>query len=101
MTSVSKAPWRFWGRLVLYFTVPVGLTLVPASLLEAVHPVCIFRNIFNTDCPGCGMTRAVLSVMHGDLTSALRYNRLVVLVFPLLGYVYVQAIRAEVIKRLH
>jgi len=47
------------------------------------------------------MTRAVLSVMHGDLTSALRYNRLVVLVFPLLGYVYVQAIRAEVIKRLH
>lgn len=47
---------------------------------------CPFRLIFHIDCPGCGMTRAMLSVLRMDFRAALRYHCL----FPLviLGGIY-------------
>jgi len=82
-------------RLIVYAVVPFGLMLIPASFVESAHTVCLFNNIFHVDCPGCGITRAVLSVLHGDFAKAFYYNRLVVLVFPLLCYQYFVTLRAE------
>ena len=38
---------------------------------------CLFKLIFKIPCPGCGMTRAALSVLRLDFLSALYYNPLV------------------------
>jgi hypothetical protein len=45
---------------------------------------CIFNKITGLYCPGCGMTRAVHSLMHFKFYHALRYNALIVLIPPIL-----------------
>ncbi|MFV0250411.1 MAG: DUF2752 domain-containing protein [Bacilli bacterium] len=37
---------------------------------------CIFHIITGLYCPGCGMTRCVLSIIHGNFYQAFRYNPL-------------------------
>ncbi len=42
-------------------------------------PPCIFHRITHWYCPGCGSTRAVYRLLHGDLRGCLTAN---VLLFP-------------------
>lgn len=35
---------------------------------------CVFKKFFKITCPGCGMTRAYLSLFKGDIKSAFYYN---------------------------
>ena len=35
---------------------------------------CPFRIIFHIECPGCGLTRAFISLLKGDISSSLHYN---------------------------
>lgn len=41
---------------------------------------CGFNLITGHKCPGCGMTRAVNSIMHGDPIAAFGYNKLILLI---------------------
>lgn len=42
------------------------------------HPTaCIFRRITGLRCPFCGMTHAVIDLMHGQLAAAAGHNALV------------------------
>ena len=38
---------------------------------------CIFRHFTGVDCPGCGIMRACLSLLHGDIKSAVSYHPMV------------------------
>jgi hypothetical protein len=71
----------------LYIAVIFFLILLPTSFFEKEHTVCLIKNIFGVSCPGCGMTRAVSSIFHGRFIEAFHYNKLVVIVFPLLCYI--------------
>jgi hypothetical protein len=35
---------------------------------------CVSQLVFHRPCPGCGMTRATLRLLHGDLAGAMRYH---------------------------
>lgn len=43
---------------------------------------CVFHLITGLQCPGCGMTRAVISIAHGDIGQAFEYNALSVTLVP-------------------
>lgn len=83
------------GKLGYYILLPIALLLVPTSWLERGPSLCLIRRVFGVRCPGCGMTRAISSIVHGKFRQAYRYNRLVVIVFPLLSYLWVRSITAE------
>ncbi|WP_309122278.1 DUF2752 domain-containing protein [Paenibacillus sp.] len=53
---------------------------------------CVFHEATGLYCPGCGMTRAALSLLEGDLPQAFRYNALAFGLLPLL-FVYFLANR--------
>ena len=46
---------------------------------------CIFHKITRLYCPGCGMTRAIFSLLNLDIKQAIRNNILVVLVMPFIA----------------
>ncbi|MEG1607628.1 MAG: DUF2752 domain-containing protein [Mucinivorans sp.] len=52
--------------------------------------LCIWKNITGHDCLGCGTMRAMLSVFHGQWSQAYLYNRLIVLSFPVLLYLWLR-----------
>lgn len=65
-------------RFVLYSTVSIGgMVLIGLLLFFVLHSVsipCLFHQLTGWDCPGCGMTRSVISLAHGHWIQALRYN---------------------------
>lgn len=79
------------GCLVL---LPAALYAIPLRWItgEGHITLCLFKNITGAECYGCGMTRAVFSLLHFDFGGAWAYNRLVVVVFPLLVYLYAKEI---------
>jgi hypothetical protein len=64
----------------------VGLLIAPFAIGMAVDlPLCPSAALLGVPCPGCGLTRATLALLHGDLGTALRFHPLV----PILAPVYV------------
>jgi hypothetical protein len=42
------------------------------------YPVCLFHELTGLNCPGCGMTRALYALLHGNWMLALKDNALFV-----------------------
>ncbi len=49
------------------------------------YPVCLFHQMTGWNCPGCGGTRSVYALLHGNLALALKDNALFVLLLPVIG----------------
>lgn len=67
--------------------------LIPLSLIALVYLVfhlmgigCPIKFVTGVSCPGCGMSRACLSLISGDISDAFRFHPLfwIVPLFPLL-----------------
>jgi hypothetical protein len=86
------------ARLLAYLLAPIVLMILPVSAFESAPPLCAFRILFGIQCPGCGISRAVISVLHGDFASALGYNKAVLIVFPLLFWSWVKRVICQMKK---
>jgi len=51
--------------------------LLGAAFLYLSGIGCVFRFFFHVHCPGCGMTRALLSLARGDVAAAVAYHPMV------------------------
>jgi len=83
------------GKVGIYILLPLTLITIPTSWLEGRRSICLFRNLFGIQCPGCGMVKAISSIFHGDFKRAFHYNKLIVIVFPLLCYTWLRSVTAE------
>jgi hypothetical protein len=61
---------------LLYFYDPAGVHLFPS---------CPFHTLTGLYCPGCGSTRAIHQLLHGDFLQALSLNPLMVISLPILA----------------
>ena len=43
---------------------------------HSFYPICLFHSLTKLNCPGCGATRAVYALVHGNAATALRDNAL-------------------------
>jgi hypothetical protein len=77
-------------RRVIFFLAVAALAaaamvffLNPAT--HRFYPVCQFHKLTGLNCPGCGMTRSVFALLHGNIQTAIRDNALLVGVICLLA----------------
>lgn len=63
---------------------PVVLIVAHAWFRAEVPGVCVFKAVFGHECPACGMTRAVMALLSGQMTEALYYHPAAPFIFGLL-----------------
>ncbi|MBL7819074.1 MAG: DUF2752 domain-containing protein [Saprospiraceae bacterium] len=66
----------------------ITLLLMPADFFDTGTPVCLFTRLSGYSCYGCGMTRAMMHLLHLNFAIAWNYNKLSFIVFPLLVFVF-------------
>ena len=59
------------------------------AVLGYFGKTCVFLELFNIPCPGCGMTRAALSLLRLDFVSAVKHNIVVFFMPYVFVYVFV------------
>lgn len=94
MLFLQNKRWFLKLTLVALLIIPLVLLLLPAHVFDKGQSVCLSVLLFDTSCYGCGITRAVQHALHLDFKTAYTYNKLVVIVVPLLIYIW----GAEVFK---
>ncbi|MEG2348391.1 MAG: DUF2752 domain-containing protein [Clostridia bacterium] len=71
-------------RIINIVILLVEIILFTIVVILKVPLECMFQRYFHIACPGCGMTRAFLSILELDFISAIRYNILSVPIFAFL-----------------
>jgi hypothetical protein len=75
--SVTAGNARFAALLVAAVAAGIAATVFffnPRT--HGFYPVCQFHQLTGLNCPGCGMTRSLYALLHGDWGTALRDNAL-------------------------
>lgn len=70
---VNAIPKKIWWGAVAACVLAVPLFL---SRTRLSGPPCLFRLSTGLPCPGCGMTRSLIALWHGDLLTSFRYHPL-------------------------
>ena len=85
----ATSRWQIWvvslGAIIVAGAVALGLKFDPAWM--CFLPVCPLHELTGLHCPGCGMTRATLALLHGQFLAALHFNALYVLALPVAAVV--------------
>ena len=64
-------------------TSAIALVAVFDPMTNPMFPPCLLRSVTGWLCPGCGSTRALHALVHGDFGTALRLNPLADAALPL------------------
>lgn len=72
-------------RPFVAFSVVLFTWSLPADYFDQGEPVCISVRLFDMECWGCGLTRSIQHLMHGEWQESLDYHPLGWLIFLLLG----------------
>jgi hypothetical protein len=72
---------------------PFVLLLLPADFFDSGESVCLSVQMFDMQCYGCGMTRAIQHLIHFDFNIAYHHNKLSFIVLFVLLIVWIQEIR--------
>ena len=69
--------------MTLYIVYMIGILYAFIYIKFSIGIPCIFHEITGLYCPGCGATRATISLIKLDFYQAFRYNIIVVISIPL------------------
>jgi hypothetical protein len=87
--------WVAWAGIVLVMAgAALALYFIDPSR-QSLFPQCQFHRLTGWWCPGCGGTRALHQLLHGEFVAAFLLNPLLVLALPVLAYWLVRVAVAE------
>jgi len=76
--------------LTLFAVILLGATAIGGGAVvfffnpsaHGFYPICLFHKLTGWNCPGCGGTRSLYALLHGNFALALKDNALFVLLLP-------------------
>ncbi len=77
-----------WLKISALLLIPVVLLALPADFFDEGESLCPSKRFFNIECLGCGMTRALMHLLHLDIEMALYYNPGSLVLGPALGVLW-------------
>ena len=96
----SKKNYPLKIRLSVGIGVPlVAIFIAFIFFYVGKTPPCIFFELTGIYCAGCGVGRAFLALLHGDILAALRFNMLAIVLLPLVAYYLLKVYISFVFQR--
>ncbi len=89
-SSTKRINFLNIGKSIGLAMLPLALFFMPLDWFAQQPSLCVFKAITGHECYGCGITKAVMHLMHGDFLAAWHYNKLIVIVFPVLLYLWIK-----------
>lgn len=80
----------YFGGLIL---IPIVLLVLPSNYFDNGQSVCVSVLLFDQECYSCGMTRGIQHLLHLDFLTAYEFNKLSLIVLPLLIYLWFNELR--------
>jgi len=78
-----------WVWLVALLVFPFVLWLLPSGFFDdAGIELCPSKFLFDIECLGCGITRAVMHFHHLEFEEAAYFNKFVFFVYPFLVFLW-------------
>lgn len=74
--------------ILTYLFLLVFLKLVINFGKETDSSICLFKILFNKECPGCGLTRAFYNMMILNFKKSISFNYKIIIVYPLIWTIY-------------
>ncbi|MFM8949607.1 MAG: DUF2752 domain-containing protein [Bacteroidota bacterium] len=74
--------------LLSLVTGPFYLLWLPADYFDQGETLCLYKNVFDFNCPGCGLTRGLMHLLHLDVAAAWGFSPFAFVVAPLLGMLW-------------
>jgi hypothetical protein len=79
-----KSKKYYIARAIVLAIFPIALLLMPTNMFDTGADICLITRLSGYHCPGCGMTRACMHMIHFDFAGAWQYNKLSFVVLPIL-----------------
>lgn len=77
-------------KKILYLLIIIFIAFL--YYFKIIDIPCLFLKITHFYCPGCGITRAIRSLLSLNFYQAFRYNNLIIILIPVLLIYYFEAI---------
>jgi Protein of unknown function (DUF2752) len=84
---------RYHLVLLLLFAIPITLWILPADYFDQGQSICLSVLLLGKTCPGCGMTRGVMHLMHFDIETAVYHNMFSLIALPVLFFIWLRWVR--------
>ena len=92
MLLLKKKYFHLVYSLCIVIT-PFILIFLPINYFDSGESICLSKRIFDVSCYACGLTRSLQHFIHLDFKVAYEFNKLIIVIFPLLVFVYFRALK--------
>jgi hypothetical protein len=94
---VRKGFNKYWRtiKIIGYIGILIVLLFLPPDYFDNGTSICVSKRWFDIECYGCGMTRAIMHMIHIDFQEAWNINKLSFIVLPLLGLLWTKLLLKE------
>jgi hypothetical protein len=79
--------------LSVLIIIPLILFIIPKDYFNSGKTVCLSVAIFDLECWGCGITRAIMHLIHFDIEAAWDFNKLSFIILPIICYLWFKETR--------
>lgn len=92
----NKRPILNGIYILFLMSLPIVFFSLPKNYFDDGHSICLSILLLNTKCIGCGITRAIQHAIHFDFEIAWKFNKLVIIVLPVLLFIW----GSELVKKI-
>lgn len=82
----------FYTSNIVTIIAPIALLFLPVDFFDKGESICLSVQLAGIDCYACGLTKAIMHLLHFDFAGAWDFNKLSFIVFPMMGVLWVKAI---------
>ena len=102
-TNSKKYSVRFLITFIfnlIIVLVPLILIFLPVDYFDRGQSICLSKLLAGVECYACGMTRAIMHLVHLDFLGAWQFNKLSFIVLPMLFPLWLKSLYIILGKKL-